>query len=201
MSNEIESKINEHIAGETKASREEVPEDAFCWICHDEKKSLGPDHEGNAQAPESLRRDCACRGSSGFAHWSCLVKYAMERVQYVGNSGDSTQAWRTCPLCKQGYQNDHRISMAEAFVQFCEQIDDIDPFRYGEALYTKLLALDKDPKEQKKTAHEMISCLQKCDAPSTCTWASNPVTHSDQCKNLMSLAYEKLGYIHLKVSC
>ena len=56
---------------EAKADAENaVPPDAnapSCWICLEE----GPDETG---AP--LVRDCSCRGSAGFAHLSCLVKYA-----------------------------------------------------------------------------------------------------------------------------
>jgi hypothetical protein len=59
---------------EAKADAENAPRSAnadgnapSCWICLEE----GPDETG---AP--LVRDCSCRGSAGFAHLSCLVKYA-----------------------------------------------------------------------------------------------------------------------------
>ena len=59
---------------EAKADAENAPRSAngdgnapSCWICLEE----GPDDTG---AP--LVRDCSCRGSAGFAHLSCLVKYA-----------------------------------------------------------------------------------------------------------------------------
>jgi len=98
-------------------------------------------------------------------------------------------------MCNQEYQGDHRLAMAEAFVQMADQIDDIDPYRYGEALWTKLLAVDEDPEESKKTANEMILMLEKVDEPYKCaSWARNPKAHSDSAKNLMSLAYEKLGW-------
>jgi len=48
--------------------------------------------------------------------------------------------------------------MAEAFVQMTDQIDEIDPFKdnMDEALWTKLLAVNENPKESKKMANEMI---------------------------------------------
>ena len=84
--------------------------------------------------------------------------------------------------------------MADAFIQMVDQIDDCDPYRYAEALWTKLLALDLDAEESKKTAFEMISMLEKVDEPHKCvSWAIDPCCHSNSAKNLMSLAYDKLG--------
>ena len=49
-------------------------------------------------------------------------------------------------MCNSSYQGDHRLAMADAFVQFAEGMgDSIDPFRYGEALWVKMLALDDRP--------------------------------------------------------
>jgi hypothetical protein len=85
--------------------------------------------------------------------------------------------------------------MADAFIQMADQIDNCDPYRYAEALWTKLLALDHDAEESKKTALAMISMLEEVDEPHKCaSWAFDPKCHSDNAKNLMSLAYEKLGW-------
>jgi hypothetical protein len=48
---------------------------AACYFCLEE----GPDDEG-----KSLVRDCSCRGdSAGFAHLSCLTKYAEQKCKKV----------------------------------------------------------------------------------------------------------------------
>eukprot|EP00577_Skeletonema_sp_RCC1716_P030842 CAMPEP_0113385980 /NCGR_PEP_ID=MMETSP0013_2-20120614/7760_1 /TAXON_ID=2843 ORGANISM="Skeletonema costatum, Strain 1716" /NCGR_SAMPLE_ID=MMETSP0013_2 /ASSEMBLY_ACC=CAM_ASM_000158 /LENGTH=39 /DNA_ID=CAMNT_0000268781 /DNA_START=40 /DNA_END=156 /DNA_ORIENTATION=- /assembly_acc=CAM_ASM_000158 len=39
--------------------------------------------------------------------------------------------------------------MADAFIQMADHIDDCDPFRYAEALWTKLLAVDLDAEVSK----------------------------------------------------
>jgi hypothetical protein len=49
-----------------------VPDGASCYICLDE----GCDDEG-----KPLVRDCSCRGSTGFAHLSCIVEYAKQKSQ------------------------------------------------------------------------------------------------------------------------
>jgi hypothetical protein len=54
-----------------------VPNGASCYICLDE----GPDEGGN-----SLVRDCSCRGDAmGFAHLSCIVKYAEQKSEQAAD--------------------------------------------------------------------------------------------------------------------
>ena len=57
---------------------------------------------------EGLVRGCACRGTAGFAHVSCLVEQAkilMDEAEY--NNLDSKvkrwKRWHTCGLCEQDY--------------------------------------------------------------------------------------------------
>ena len=84
-----------------------------CWLCLEE----GPDSSG---CP--LVRDCSCRGSSGYAHLSCLVQYAETdgRSSYssMGNIG---KAFQECPNCKQEFQNDLRYELERARVEFVER--------------------------------------------------------------------------------
>ena len=61
-----------------KDAKTEVP---VCWICHEETKEI-------ESGTEALVRDCACRGTSGFAHWTCLVQYAANKV---ADGGDVTK--------------------------------------------------------------------------------------------------------------
>ena len=48
---------------------------AVCWICLDG----GVDDMG-----KPIVRDCACRGSdAGFAHASCIIKYAKQKSEHA----------------------------------------------------------------------------------------------------------------------
>ncbi len=62
-----------------------VPDDAFCWICHEDGTKEWP---GDQPGFQELKRDCSCRGSSGYAHWSCLVEYAVKKCS---DGGDITK--------------------------------------------------------------------------------------------------------------
>jgi len=61
-----------------------------CYIC------LGPGDE-----EEGLVRMCACRGTAGFAHVSCLARGAQAAVERGAQRG--WKRWRTCGLCEQKY--------------------------------------------------------------------------------------------------
>jgi hypothetical protein len=54
---------------------------------------------------EGLVRMCACRGTAGFAHVSCLAEQAkILREDAVANNKDSQwHRWHTCGLCEQEY--------------------------------------------------------------------------------------------------
>ncbi len=109
------------------------------------------------------------------------------------------KAWRECPICNQHYQGDHRLSIADAFVQFVDQLDDCDPFRYAEALWVKMLALDDNPEESRETCRQMIAKLEEVDEPYKCgSWVKFPEAYCSSVKNLLSLAYEKLGWWEFK---
>ena len=53
-----------------RGERSPGAEGASCWICLEEEA----DDSG-----EPLRRDCSCRGGSGWAHVACLVEYSKEK--------------------------------------------------------------------------------------------------------------------------
>jgi len=92
-----------------------VPDGATCYICLDE----GPDEEG-----KPLMRDCSCRGdTAGFAHQSCIVKYAEQKSEQAADSdktGFSTP-WETCNNCNQLFQNQVGLDLSSAFVSFAEK--------------------------------------------------------------------------------
>ena len=80
---------------------------AKCCFCLGE----GPDELG--QLP---RRDCSCHGeSAGFAHLSCIVKYAKQKSQQFREGmswEDLTEPWEYCPTCKQQYQDKLAFDLA-----------------------------------------------------------------------------------------
>ena len=89
---------------------------ASCFICLEE----GSDESGNP-----LVRDCSCRGDAGFAHLSCLVKYAERKSTLAAN--DPTPAtfvvrWRDCPNCTQSYKGQLSLDISSAFVSFVETV-------------------------------------------------------------------------------
>jgi hypothetical protein len=67
-----------------------------CYFCLDDGES------------EGLVRMCACRGTAGFAHLSCLVRQAQVATGKNGEDTDSTDdsdwihdLWRLCGMCEQ----------------------------------------------------------------------------------------------------
>ena len=90
---EAAQKYEEAAAAAVEACAE-VTKDQTCYICMD-----GAEEEG-------LVRACACRGTAGFAHLSCLVQQAQIAVQR-GLENQETRLiprlkwWWTCRLCEQ----------------------------------------------------------------------------------------------------
>jgi hypothetical protein len=73
-----------------------------CWVCLEE----GCDKAG---AGEPLVRDCSCRGSSGFAHLSCIIKNAESEAKRTVERMDGefytaaqfAKAFEFCPLVRE----------------------------------------------------------------------------------------------------
>ena len=61
-------------------------EQDVCYLC------LDAHHESR----EPLRRDCSCRGVSGWVHLSCLVGYA-ETATIQSRNRAFEKPWRICP--------------------------------------------------------------------------------------------------------
>ena len=90
-------------------------ETASCWICLEE----GLDESG-----QPLRRDCSCRGKhAGFAHLSCLIKYAESKCKQLWTFKASTfvEPWGVCQNCKQPFQNELAMDLSVACVSFAEK--------------------------------------------------------------------------------
>ena len=113
------------------------PPGASCWICLDDAE----DDSG-----EPIRRDCSCRGNSGWVHLSCLIKYAETKSEewiqkngeiYYGTGmradgaldtelGDS-RLFQLCPNCNQGYLNQFALDMVDGQVAFVKKRFPCDP--------------------------------------------------------------------------
>lgn len=65
-----------------------------CWVCC----------EGSSSEAPLLATGCACRGTAGLAHLSCLVKAAMHDVT----------VWTACPTCKQEFTGEVDVGLARA---------------------------------------------------------------------------------------
>ena len=93
-----------------------VPDGTSCYICLDE----GPDEAG-----KPLVRDCSCRGEAGFAHLSCIVKFAEQKSQQAAEVDADldvfTDPWYVCTNCKQPFRNRLSRDLSSAFVSFAEE--------------------------------------------------------------------------------
>ena len=130
-----------------------------CWICLGE----GPDEDGLP-----LRRECSCRGSSGYCHLKCVAKYAQ------GKSIDNwqrTEQWVLCPNCEQQYGDHFSLELANEFVSYIEK--KFPPLRYQHdprklavhvmAHQVKVMAIkyQKDVDELRKSANFILSTISR----------------------------------------
>ena len=131
-----------------------------CWICLEE----GPNKAG-----EPLVRDCSCRGSSGLAHLSCIIKHAESEGRRVVDtvpaeaftSARFAKAFEFCPNCKQQYQNDVIYKLTKAAVDFTErEYKDVKSgYLLGHTLTNRLTVLDpKNNSDDKAEGEE--SCAK-----------------------------------------
>ena len=104
-------KCAEAVAVAARACAEET-EGQTCYICTEGiKRDTG----------EGLVRMCACRGTAGFAHVSCLAEQAKILLDEAeeNNLGDKALnarwgRWHTCSLCEQNYHGVVRCALGWA---------------------------------------------------------------------------------------
>ena len=116
-----------------------IPDGAACYFCLGEEA----DEEG-----KPLVRDCSCRGdSAGFAHLSCLTKYAEQKCKQADDMAAFAEPWKKCNNCKQPFQNQLSVDLASAFVEFAEATygrdgnNKYDKMKVMESLRLKIVAL------------------------------------------------------------
>ncbi len=135
----------------------QVSTSACCWLCLED----GPDASGMP-----LVRDCSCRGSSGFAHISCIISYAeIDGRQKYQNCGNIGTAFQQCPNCKQDYNNELRYNLERARVAFVEKEFTNDHALHLRALIHRVRVLDvenlADRAEGEEIGLRMISIVEE----------------------------------------
>uniref|UniRef100_A0A7S2M7F6 RING-CH-type domain-containing protein n=1 Tax=Skeletonema marinoi TaxID=267567 RepID=A0A7S2M7F6_9STRA len=142
---------------QAQAAQDDTSSSSCCWLCLGE----GPDASGMP-----LVRNCSCRGSSGFAHLSCIIRYAeidgRNSYQSMGNIG---AAFQECPNCKQEFQNDLRYHLERARVSFVEREFSDDHMLYLRALIHRVRVLnaenDADKAEGDQICFKMVSTIEE----------------------------------------
>ena len=97
-----------------------------CYICTE---------VAHWKTQESLVRGCACRGTAGFAHVSCLAEQAKilvaeaEEDNLSNKMNERFNRWHTCGLCKQGYHGVVSCALGWACWKTYVGRPEEDPFR------------------------------------------------------------------------
>ena len=167
----------------------------LCWIC------LGDESE----TVECLRRDCSCRGTAGYVHQSCLVKYAEKKSEDIANRDPDNQdhylfrePWEVCPNCHQDYQNNLAVDVSAKFVSFVQRKHLNDRPKLVDALNLKLwllVSMINSPEqtlriiEAKAVASQVLALIDQMK-----TETPNLPTRCMQCE---ALTYNDLGLIAL----
>lgn len=137
-------------------SAEELPS---CWICFEES---GEDNE-------QLVRGCSCRGSSGYVHLNCLVKYASEKSRKVTHPDDHdedfTTAWRTCSNCNQSYTGELQVNLIDKCLEFVKKEFPDSQWRLLLALLLKSAMLKG--RDSIDISYKMISLIDEMKSNNT----------------------------------
>ena len=159
-----------------------IPIGAACYFC------LGEEVDEKGKPP---LRDCSCRGdSAGFAHLSCLTKFAEQKCKHAveGDMSAFSNPWQMCNNCKQPFQGQLAIDLASAFRSFAEATyshqgnSKLDKMKVMFALRFKISAIFRAAKDK----HDEI--LQP-----VITLSNNLLTMVDQTKKDLKMS----GWIHM----
>jgi tetratricopeptide (TPR) repeat protein len=155
----------------------------YCWLCLE---------EGELGKP--LVRNCSCRGSSGFAHLSCAIKYAENKSRELYESEECAECcedfFMVCPNCKQNYQGDVEYAMAKAQVEFIEREYKNDLVLYLDALVDTLYSLldfkdEQNRQDGEEICSKMLSIIEKVD--------KSPTLQYDELTHSMAIAHNSMG--------
>jgi hypothetical protein len=146
----------------TTADSTEEEDAPCCWIC---LSSEGPDDVvlSSSTNKPSLARDCSCRGSSGYAHLSCIVGWAENECRRAGR--DSNDSFSVCPNCKQLYQNMLRNDLSKARVTFVEREYTMDNAigvsMISSAIMPRMMLIDAEKEQDRIEGVEICSKLMQ----------------------------------------
>lgn len=166
-------------------------EEDTCWLCLDVKHESG----------QPLRRDCSCRGGSGFAHLPCVVEYAgkwsqqshRHRADYMNKF---IEPWLDCPNCCQHYRNQLALDLANELLSFVEKQYPDHEWKNREALRCKLFVLSSDwtqlerREEAKQVASKILSMIEKMKMENSSAAKKNVAIielHTFSCLGLIAL--------------
>jgi hypothetical protein len=167
-----------------------------CWLCLEE----GQDTFG-----KPLVRNCSCRGSSGFAHISCIINFAeseSKRAYMAGDMGDSLATFEVCPNCKQDYQNDVAYELSKAQVDFVERefTGAQHGFLYTNALTCRLVLLNVKNESDRCEGEEVISkMLSTFEAMKHTEQHRSHLLHPDATKAFEGHANANIGTFYHKI--
>jgi len=139
-----------------------------CWLCLGD----GPDASGMP-----LVRNCSCRGSSGLAHLSCIIRYAeIDGRNSYRSTGNIGAAFQQCRNCKQEFQNDLRYHLERARVLFVEREFSQDHMLHLRTLIHRVRVLDAendaDRAEGDQICFKMTSIIDEMKRyHSQCEWS------------------------------
>ena len=146
-----------------------------------------------------LVRNCSCRGSSGYAHLSCIIRYAEidGRASYQ-NCGNIGTAFQECRNCKQEYQNGLRYHLERARVSFVEREFSHDHMMILRALIHRVRVLDAendaDRAEGDQICFKMNSIIDEMKGyHSQCEWSGELMKMEAVVLYVTGLFYMKIG--------
>jgi hypothetical protein len=148
----------EQLSGLNLNKEEKAIPVGVCYFCLGEEADEG----------KPLVRDCSCRGSAGFSHFTCLTKYIEQKCKQADYMEEFVEPWTICNNCKQPFQNQLSIDLASSFVSFAEAAYDPDSSKWDKlkvvgALRTKIIALKGTDPTDKNITITITSLLSLVD--------------------------------------
>jgi hypothetical protein len=134
-----------------RSSDAQLTTGTVCWIC-----LCGGDND-------LLRCGCACRGEgNGHGHVNCIIQLAQSKTEALHDMQGYFDNWRQCPTCKQLYQKEILLPLANASVERTWYF----PWSHPERILSSLLLghaliLNKDFVEAEHMLLDLIDLMNK----------------------------------------
>ena len=175
-----------------------------CWICLSES----PDASG-----KPLVRECSCRGTSGWAHVSCIIDWASNNERKKTDStGRATTAvddgFMVCPNCKQMYQKGLRSELSKAQVAFVEREYGLDGddnnnvvaiTMRANALNMRMTMIDCDKEQDVIEGEELCSKILRLVEHAKTTTDDSNSSQESLIRRLEAPGYMAIGSFHMRL--